>query len=108
MNRVVQSTVTAQTRCLKHQLPEDQPSPLGLICRECYTQLRQDPPRGECRGYWESQPVIRDGDPCSVFALVWDDFQIRSLHPTTAWDDLEREAREVLQSGNVRQKPKTV
>ncbi|MBC7816940.1 MAG: hypothetical protein IAG10_08645 [Planctomycetaceae bacterium] len=94
--------VAIQTRCLVHQLPEDQPSPLGLICRECHARLRHDPPRGSCRGYWESQPVINDGDPCSVFALVWDDFQIRSVHPTTAWEDLERDALDVLNSANRR------
>lgn len=88
--------VAVQTQCLVHQLPEDQPSPLGLICRECHARLRHDPPRGPCRGYWESQPVLSNGDPCSVFALVWDDFQIRSLHPTTAWEDVERMAKEVL------------
>ena len=96
MNLIAQSTITVQTRCLEHQLPEDLPSPLGLICRECHARLRLDAPRGPCRGYWESQPVLSDGDPCSVFALVWDDFQIRSLHPTTAWEDLEREALDVL------------
>lgn len=84
------------THCLEHQLPEDQPSPLGLICHECHSRLLADPPNGPCRGYWESQPVLSDGEPCSVFTLAWDDFQIRSRHPTKAWDDLERAAREVL------------
>ena len=84
------------THCLGHQLPADQPSPFGLICRECHARLLADPPRGPCRGYWESQPVLSDGEPCSVFTLAWDDFQIRSRHPTTAWDDLERDARNVL------------
>ncbi|MFM9964028.1 MAG: hypothetical protein ACKV2Q_22725 [Planctomycetaceae bacterium] len=97
-----------QTRCLEHQLPEDCPSPIGLICRECYARWQHDPPRGPCRSFWESQPVLSDGEPCSVFALVWDNFQIRSLHPSTALDDLEREAREVLKSANERRPQKTV
>jgi len=105
MEFVSQSRLRVQTRCLEHQLPEDQPSSLGLVCRECHTRLRHDPPRGTCRSFWESQPVLSDGEPCSVFALVWDDFQIRSLHPTTAWEDLEREAREVLQSARNRSQP---
>ncbi len=97
VNRVDQTpAIAVHTRCLGHQLPEDQPSPVGLICSECHARLRRDPPRGSCRGFWESQPALCDGDPCSVFALVWDDFQIRSLHLTTAWEDLEREAQSVL------------
>lgn len=90
------SSIATQTRCLEHQLPEDQPSPYGLICRECHARLRDDPPRGSCRGFWESQPVLSHGEPCAVFALVWDNFQIRSLHPSTALDDLERMARQIL------------
>ncbi len=98
------SAISAQTRCLEHHLPEDCPSSVGLICRECYAHLQQDPPRGPCRSFWESQPVFSNGDSCSVFALVWDDFQIRSLHPTTAWEDLERDALNVLSSANRRTK----
>ena len=98
------SVVSAQTQCLAHQLPEDQPSPLGLICRECHARLLVNPPSGRCRGYWESQPVLGDGEPCSVFTLIWDNFQIRSRHPTTALDDLERAARDVLRSGRVLRK----
>lgn len=90
------SAIVPETRCLEHQLPEDCPSSVGLICRECYARLQHNPPRGHCRSFWESQPVLSNGDPCSVFALVWDDFQIRSLHPTTAWEDVERMAKEVL------------
>ena len=90
------TAIAAHTHCLEHQLPEDHPSSVGLICRKCHSRLLQDPPRGQCRGYWESQPIISDGDPCSVFTLVWDNFQIRSLHPTSAWEDLEREALDVL------------
>ena len=81
LGTVVSNCIATQTRCLEHQLPEDQPSPYGLICRECHARLREDPPRGSCRGVWESQPVLSDGEPCAVFALVWDNFQIRSLHP---------------------------
>lgn len=87
------------TRCLEHQLPEDQPSPLGLVCRACHARLLQDPPSGPCRGFWESQPVNdSNGEACAVFTLAWDDFQIRSQHPATGWDDLERAAQEVLAS----------
>jgi hypothetical protein len=89
-----------QTVCLVHQLPEDQPSSLGLICRECKLRLQAVMPQGRCRSFWESQPVIRNGDPCAVFTLAWDNFQIRSLHPSTAWDELEREAKEVLSSSH--------
>lgn len=93
MNRMAEpESVVIATRCLEHQLPEDRPSPLGLICRECRTRLQRDPPSGPCFGYWESQPVLCDGDACSVFTLAWDNFRIRSLHPTTALDELERMA----------------
>lgn len=93
-----ESTLTIpSTRCLEHQLAEDQPSPLGLICRVCLARLLQDPPHGPCRGFWESQPVNdSNGEACAVFTLAWDDFQIRSQHPATGWDELERAAREVL------------
>lgn len=90
------SSIDPQTRCLEHQLPEDHVSPHGLICRECYARLRDDPPTGACRGFWESQPVLSNGEPCAVFALVWNNFQIRSLHPSTALNELERTAHEVL------------
>lgn len=97
MNRMVQNPAAAtHTRCLEHLLAEDQPSPHGLICRECHARLREYPPQGSCCGFWESQPVLSDGEPCAVFALAWDNFQIRSLHPTTAWEEAERLAKEVL------------
>ncbi len=93
------TSIKPTTRCLEHQLPEDQPSPLGLICRECQARLLQDPPRGSCRAFWESQPTNdSNGEACAVFTLTWDDFQIRSQHPATGWDDLERAAREILAS----------
>ncbi len=98
----VPSMITASTRCLEHHLPEDQPSPLGLICPECVARLRRDPPRGPCRGFWESQPILDGGDTCSVFSLAWDSFQIRSLHPSKTLDDLEQMAREVLTSDLIR------
>lgn len=101
MSRVPGATsTTMQTVCLVHQLLEDQPSSLGLICRECKQRLQCEAPHGRCLSFWESQPVLSNGDPCAVFTLVWENFQIRSLHPTTAWDDLEREARDVLNSPN--------
>ena len=98
MNCLADATPTLpRTICLVHQLPEDQPSSLGLICRECKSRLRREAPHGRCLSFWESQPVIdAEGESCAVFTLAWDDFQIRSQHPTTAWDDLERLAREVL------------
>jgi hypothetical protein len=95
------TTMLKQTFCLVHQLPEDQPSSLGLICGECKQRLQREEPHGRCLSFWESQPVLNDGDPCGVFTLVWENFQIRSLHPATAWEDLEREAREVLSSASV-------
>lgn len=87
---------TQPTTCVAHRLPEDQPSPHGQVCRECLARLRDDPPQGACRGFWESQPLIVDGEPCAVFTLAWDNFQIRSLHSSTALSDLEREASEIL------------
>lgn len=74
------------THCLTHQLPEDQATPLGLVCRECCARLNESPPEGERRGFWESQPgaYATDGRPCWVFSLLWDDFRIRSLHPAEA------------------------
>ena len=87
-----------KTVCLVHQLPEDQPSSLGLICCECKQRLDCEAPQGHCRSFWESQPVISNGDPCAVFTLAWDNFRIRSLHPSTAWDEFERDAKEVLNS----------
>lgn len=97
MNRMTDRISPAvRTRCLEHRLPEDQPSPFGLICRKCHSRFVHDPPRGPCRGFWERQPVLSDGEPCSVFTLTWDNFQIRSLHPSTALDELERLALESL------------
>ena len=101
MSPVTNATTTSiQTFCLVHQLPEDQPSSLGLICHECKKRLQHEAPRGRCLSFWESQPVINNGDPCTVFTLAWENFQIRSLPPTTAWDELEREASDVLKSAN--------
>jgi hypothetical protein len=97
MPGVASPVPAASTHCLEHQLPEDQPSPYGLICRECYARLQSDPPRGRCRGFWESQPVHDvDGEACAVFTLAWDNFQIRSRQARTAWDDAERLANSIL------------
>lgn len=97
MNRSTNlASLSNGTFCLEHRLPEDQPSPYGLVCCECHARLLADPPQGPCRGFWESQPVLRGDEPCSVFTLVWDNFQIRSLHPPSALNDIERLAREVL------------
>jgi hypothetical protein len=72
-----------QPVCLKHQKIEDQMSRVGVVCVECKRQLYLNPPQGPCRTFWESQPSAYslDREPCFVFSLSWDDFQIRSLHP---------------------------
>ncbi len=76
--------IAATTLCLTHQLPEDQPSSLGLLCPLCKEHIQRRPPAGRCLSFWESQPVHIAGESCSVFTLAWDDFQIRSLHPPEA------------------------
>jgi hypothetical protein len=70
------------TWCLNHHLPEDRASPLGRVCARCHRRLRVAPPPGRPMAYWESQPVAcrLDGEPCFVYTLRWDEFQIRSLH----------------------------
>jgi len=77
------------TICWSHQLPEDRASPVGLVCPECKQRLYLQPPSGRCRSFWESQPVAYglDGRPCFVYTLVWDDFQIRSVHPPESEHD---------------------
>ena len=71
------------TRCLTHQLPEDQMTPIGLVCCRCKQRLYVRPPAGRCMAYWESQPGAYSfaGAPCFVYTLRWEDFVIRSLHP---------------------------
>jgi hypothetical protein len=71
------------TRCLTHQLPEDQATPLGLVCACCKHRLYTNPPAGRCMSFWESQPgaYTLQREPCFVYTLIWDDFRIRSLHP---------------------------
>jgi len=70
------------TICLEHQLPEDEPSPLGMVCRECLhvVETRYDAER--CISFWESQPMAYTlaGEPCFVFTIIWDEQRIRSLH----------------------------
>jgi hypothetical protein len=77
------------TRCLSHQLPEDQTSPVGLVCSQCKQSLYANPPRGRCLSFWESQPAAYspEGEPCFVYTLMWDDFRIRSLHAPDSLDD---------------------
>ena len=79
-------------QCLAHQLPEDQTSPIGLVCPLCKQRLYVNPPHGAGRGYWESQPAAYSlsGEPCFVYALAWDDFRIRSLHPAGSEVDPRR------------------
>ena len=45
--------------------------------------------------YWESQPEVytAEGEPCFVFAMVWDNFRIRSLHPPDS--DTDKRAEKV-------------
>lgn len=71
------------THCLEHQLPEDQASPVGLVCSLCKQRLYVQPPQGKGFSCWESQPgaYTLEGDPCFVYTMVWTDFRIRSLHP---------------------------
>lgn len=82
-------TFRGRTICLTHQLPEDQMSPVGLVCPHCKQRLYTAPPQGRCRAFWESQPMAYslDGEPCFVYTLLWDDFRIRSLHPPHATED---------------------
>jgi hypothetical protein len=70
------------TYCLEHQLTEDYASPRGLVCERCHARLKRSPPQGTCQSYWESQPAVYtlQREPCWVFTLRWEDFQIRSLH----------------------------
>lgn len=77
------ATAAAPAWCLTHQLPEDQASLIGPVCRHCKQRLYVSPPQGVCRSYWESQPeaFTLEGEPCFVYTLVWDDFRIRTLHP---------------------------
>lgn len=65
---------------------------MGLVCRLCKQQLSLNPPFGECRGYWESQPIAHflSGSPCFAYVLVWGNYQIRSLHPE--WMTSDRRA----------------
>jgi len=79
----------ASTFCLAHQLPEDDSSPVGLVCARCRHQLRADPPRGNPLCCWESQPPVfgLDGSPCFVYTLIWENFRIRSLHPAELQTD---------------------
>lgn len=78
-----QNPVVATTFCLTHQLPEDRPSDLGLVCNECKQRLESRPPNGPCISFWETAPNSQWPEPESrpVFTLAWDDFRIRSLHP---------------------------
>ena len=77
------------TRCLTHQLLEDQVSAVGLVCPLCKQTLYTDPPRGRCLSFWESQPAASstEHEPCFVYTLMWDDFRIRSLHAPNSLDD---------------------
>jgi len=77
------------THCLNHQLPEDQATPLGMMCPCCKLILYTTPPEGRCRAFWESQPgaYALDREPMWVFTIMWDDFRIRSLHPPDSHDD---------------------
>lgn len=82
-----------ETRCLTHQLIEDQPSVLGLVCSECKQRLESRPPRGRAMSFWESQPAAysAEGEPCFVYTIMWDDFRIRSLHPPAIDERARRE-----------------
>lgn len=95
MSRSAEAHFNTSTVCLTHQLPEDQLSSLGLICRECKAQLQAKPPQGRCLSFWEEAPAActLDGEPYRVFTLAWDDFRVRSMHPPT---DISNEAERLL------------
>ena len=63
---------------------------VGTVCAHCKQRLYVEPPVGMCRSYWESQPAAYTliGEPCFVYTLKWDDFQIRTLHPPGVEFDL--------------------
>jgi hypothetical protein len=88
-------------QCLAHQRPEDQMTPLGLVCPDCKRTLYLSPPTGRCRSFWESQPGASDlnGQPCWVYTLMWDDFRIRSLHPANVENDVRGALAELLAIG---------
>lgn len=77
-------------QCLAHQLPEDQMSPIGLVCRQCKQSLYVHPAPGQRMGYWESQPAAYtlQREPCFVYRLKWPTGEIRSLHPVDSNVDL--------------------
>jgi hypothetical protein len=88
-------------QCLTHQRPEDQMTPLGLVCPDCKQRLYLAPPTGRCQSFWESQPganALR-GEPCWVYTLVWDDFRIRSLHPAHVENDIRGSLATLLTVG---------
>ena len=92
MTRTSECRASEFLQCLAHQLPENQTSPIGLVCPLCKQRLYVRPPRGDCRGYWESQPAAYSlaGEPCFVHVLAWEDFHIRSLHPAGSDVDARR------------------
>jgi hypothetical protein len=81
------------SRCLTHQLVEDQASMVGLVCRLCKEHLDALPPRGRPLRFWESQPAAFSaaGEPCFVYTILWEDYRIRSLHPPHADDAARRQ-----------------
>jgi hypothetical protein len=89
VTKTIQTGFPLARQCLTHQLPENQAVPMGLVCCLCKQQLSLNPSLGECRGYWESQPVAYSlsGSPCFVYVLDWENYQIRSLHPEWATSD---------------------
>ena len=102
----MRGNLSQYTLCLTHQLPEDQVSPIGLVCPRCKQRLYTQPPLGHCMSYWESQPAAYSakGEPCFVFTLAWDDFRIRSLHPPHS--DTDKRAKKIKQIQKVTQQRK--
>ena len=86
---LMRNELKVRTRCLNHQLPEDQTSLIGLVCPRCKQRLYTRPPTGRPMCFWESQPAAYglDRRPCFVYTLIWDDFRIRSLHPAESESD---------------------
>ncbi|MEZ6048573.1 MAG: hypothetical protein R3C11_23960 [Planctomycetaceae bacterium] len=74
-------TQEATSWCLVHQLPETQASRYGKVCPKCKQKIYTGQLEGMVRRFWDSQPgaYLMNGEPCFVYNLIWDNFQIRSL-----------------------------
>ncbi|WP_144995026.1 hypothetical protein [Polystyrenella longa] len=77
------SNASTQTTswCLIHQQPETQASPFGKVCPNCKRKLYTGQLGTPSTRYWDSQPGAYrlSGEPCFIYNIIWDNFQIRSL-----------------------------